>query len=78
MSKITSDPEILGGKPTVAGTRISVEHILGLLSNGMSVSEIVESYPVLTTENIREVLSYASQALKNDVIINLDVSKELR
>ena len=78
MSKIIADPEILGGKPTVAGTRISVAHILGLLSSGMSEPEIIDSYPVLTAEDIHEVLRYASQALENDVIINLDALKGTR
>jgi uncharacterized protein (DUF433 family) len=78
MSKIIADPEILGGKPTVAGTRISVAHILGLLSSGMSESQIIESYPVLTAKDIHEVLQYASQALANDVIINLDAPRESR
>lgn len=36
MNHITAHPDILGGKPIIAGTRISVEHILGLLANGMS------------------------------------------
>jgi uncharacterized protein (DUF433 family) len=78
MSKIIADPEILGGKPTVAGTRISVAHILGLLSSGMSESQIIESYPVLTAKDIHEVLQYASQPLANDVIINLDAPRESR
>ena len=75
MSKIIADPEILGGKPVVSGTRISVEHILGLLSSGMSEAEIVESYPLLTKEDVREVLRYASRSLKNDVIIEFDTSR---
>ena len=63
MSRIISNPEILGGKPVVAGTRISAEHILGLLSHEMSEAEIIESYPALTRDDIQEVLRYAAQAL---------------
>jgi hypothetical protein len=44
MRRIIADPEILGGKPVVEGTRLSVDHILGLLSHGMSHAEIVEAY----------------------------------
>jgi uncharacterized protein (DUF433 family) len=74
MSQIISNPEILGGKPIVAGTRLSVEHILGLLAHGMSDAEIIESYPALTKDDIREVLRYAAQALKNEVIIPIESS----
>ena len=75
MSRIISDPEILGGKPVVAGTRISVEHILGLLSHGMSETEIVESYLVLTPEDIREALCYAAASLKNEIVIAVESSR---
>jgi uncharacterized protein (DUF433 family) len=75
MSQIISNPEILGSKPIVAGTRLSVEHILGLLSHGMSNAEIIESYPVLTKDDIREVLRYAAQALKDEVITPIESSR---
>jgi uncharacterized protein (DUF433 family) len=75
MSRIISDPEILGGKPVVAGTRISVEHILGLLAHGMSEAEIAESYPLLTPEDIREALRYAAASLKNEVVIAIEASR---
>jgi uncharacterized protein (DUF433 family) len=50
--RIVVHPEILGGKPIVEGTRLSVEHILGLLAHGMSHGEIVESYPELTLDDV--------------------------
>ena len=60
MKRIVSDPGILGGKPVIEGTRLSVEHILGLLARNMSHREIVESYPVLTVEDVNGVLEYAA------------------
>ena len=75
MSRIISDPEILGGKPVVAGTRISVEHILGLLSHGMSETEIVASYLVLTPDDVREALRYAAASLENEVVIAIESSR---
>ena len=66
MKHIISDPSILGGKPVIEGTRLSVEHILGLLARNMSHREIVEAYPVLTVEDINGVLEYAAKALQND------------
>ena len=71
MRAIISDPEILGGKPVVDGTRLSVEHILGLLSNGMSPKKIIKSYPELTESDINEVIGYAARALNNDVFIEI-------
>ncbi|HKX00669.1 MAG TPA: DUF433 domain-containing protein [Bryobacteraceae bacterium] len=58
--RITADPEILAGKAVICGTRIAVELILELLAAGQSQSEIVASYPGLTTEDILVCLSYAS------------------
>lgn len=69
--KIVADVEILGGKPIIEGTRISVEHVLGLLANGMTNEEIIADYPDLTEESIRVVLGYAARALKNDIVIDI-------
>ena len=70
--KIVADPEILGGKPIVDGTRLSVAHILGLLGRGMSVDEMIEAYPILEREDILNVISYAAKALENDIYIEAD------
>lgn len=69
--RIVAHPEILGGKPIVEGTRLSVEHILGLLAHGMSHLEIVEAYPELTIEDVKAVIQYAVDALHNDVLIEV-------
>ena len=63
MRRIVANPEILGGKPIVEGTCLSVDHILGLLAHGMSHAEIVEAYPELTIEDVKAVLHYAAAAL---------------
>ena len=72
MRRIVANPEILGGKPIVEGTRLSVEHILGLLAHGMSQSEIVESYPELSINDVNVVVQYAADALRNDVLIEVE------
>jgi uncharacterized protein (DUF433 family) len=59
-NRIVADPEILGGKPVVRGTRLSVEFVLELLAAGQSEAEILESYPGLVREDILACLSYAS------------------
>ena len=70
MVRIIANPEILGGKPVIEGTRISVEHVLGLLANGMTNEEIIAEYPILSEESIRAVLGYAARALQNDIVVD--------
>ena len=71
MVRIVANPGSLGGKPIVEGTRLSVEHILGLLASGMSHAEIIADYPDLTEESIRAVLGYAAKALRNEIFIDV-------
>ena len=78
MRRIIADPEILGGKPIVEGTRLSVDHILGLLSHGMSHAEIVEAYPELTIADVNAILQYAARALHNDVLIEVKAAHEAK
>ena len=73
---IIADPEILGGKPIIEGTRLSVDHILGLLGHGMSHVAIVEAYPELTVEDVNAVIQYAAAALHNDVLIEVKTTHE--
>lgn len=56
MQWIVSDPEHLGGKPRIRGTRISVEFLLEALATGTPIPEIVEEYPSLTEEAIKGAL----------------------
>ena len=59
MQRIITDPEILGGKPVIAGTRISVELILTRLGEGRSVADIVAEYPHLTQDQVTAAIDYA-------------------
>ena len=70
---IVSNPAILGGKPCIKGTRISVEFILELVASGASRDDIIKAYPHLTAEDVEQVLRYAAEALKNDVIVTAEV-----
>lgn len=58
---IESNPDILGGKPVVKGTRIPVELILELVQAGCSVDEILKEYPHLERETLLEVLRFAKR-----------------
>ena len=71
---IASDPEILGGKPCVKDTRISVELILELFASGATHQDVLDTYPHLTTEGITEALRYAARFLKNENILVAEVA----
>jgi uncharacterized protein (DUF433 family) len=60
MATIISDPEIMMGKPVVAGTRITVELILEKLAAGETTSQILAAHPHLTHDGIRAAVSFAS------------------
>lgn len=70
MSKIIFNPKILGGKPIIKGTRISVDFILELLSSGMSIDEIIKEYTHLKREDILDALDYAAKTIKREEIIS--------
>ena len=66
--KITVDPSVLAGKPVIKGTRLSVEFIISLFSEGWGFEEVLKNYPQLTKEDIQAALHYASEVLKAEVI----------
>jgi len=65
---IISDPNIMMGKPVVAGTRITVELILEKLAAGETYEQLMEAHPRLTRDAIQAALAFAAEALKADVI----------
>ena len=69
LERITYDPNILGGKPIIKGTRISVQFILELLGGEMSMDEILTEYPHLQREDILTALDYAAKTIANEEII---------
>lgn len=73
MRRIVSHPGVLGGKPVVEGTRISVERILGLLAKGLTVEGLCEAYPILEPEDVRTALAWAQVALRNDVVVDISL-----
>ena len=62
-TRIVVDPKILLGKPVVKGTRLAVEFIVDLLSQGWTEAEILRNYPGLEPADIRACLRYASEVL---------------
>jgi uncharacterized protein (DUF433 family) len=57
--RITSDPDVLTGKPVINERRLSVEHILGLFETGWNEADILEGYPHLDSEDVRACSEYA-------------------
>ncbi|HEX9898798.1 MAG TPA: DUF433 domain-containing protein [Candidatus Methylomirabilis sp.] len=66
--RIVVDPNILVGKPVIKGTRLAVEFIVDLLAQGWSESQILDSYPGVSREDILACLKYASEILKSEKV----------
>lgn len=60
LERITVQPGVMGGKPTLRGMRVTVGTILGLLAAGNSIQEILQAYPYLKEADIRAALQYAA------------------
>ena len=60
LTRITLDPNVMGGKPCIRGMRVTVGTIVGLLAAGHSREAILEAYPYLEAADINEALSYAA------------------
>jgi uncharacterized protein (DUF433 family) len=73
-NRIVCNPNILGGKPCVKGTRISVEFVLELAASGAGRNDILAAYPQLTVEDIEEAMHYAARFLENEVLITTEVA----
>lgn len=72
-AKIVSDPKILGGKPVIAGTRISVELIMNFLGARMSMDDILKEYPELKKAEVLAAIEYVSRLIpKTKIDISLD------
>ncbi len=66
---ITSDPNIMLGKPVIAGTRITVDLVLRKLGAGESIDQLLESHPRLTREAILAALEFAADALGAETVV---------
>lgn len=67
--RITSDSDILLGKPVIKGTRISVELILGWLAKGWTFDTIIEAYPHISRDDILAALAFAAEMLHDEQYI---------
>ncbi len=65
--RITFDSNVMGGKACIRGMRVTVSLILNLVANGMSTDEIIEAYPYLERDDIRQALQYAAWLAEESV-----------
>ena len=69
--RINVDAAVVGGKPVIRGTRLSVDFVLGLLAAGWSVEDVLENYPHITNEDVRACFAYASEHLGTEKVYPL-------
>ena len=60
LTRITFNPEVMGGKPCIRGMRVTVGTIVGLIASGQTVEQVLADYPYLEREDILEALAYLS------------------
>ena len=60
LTRITIDPEVMGGKPCIRGLRVTAGTVVGLVASGYSTVEVLKLYPYLEEDDIREALAYAA------------------
>ena len=60
LSRITFDPQVMGGKPCIRNLRVTVGTVVGLVATGYSTAEILQAYPYLEEDDVRQALAYAA------------------
>ena len=73
LGRITVNPKVMVGKPTIRGLRITVEQILRALANGISTQDLLEDYPELEPEDIQAVLLYATELVSEEQVFSVAV-----
>lgn len=68
LSRITTNPNIFGGKPIIRGHRLAVEHVLSMLAAGDTPATIIEGYPWMEFDDIRACLAYAQRLVAHERI----------
>jgi len=71
LKRITVNPQVMVGKPTIRGLRITVEQILKALAGGVTVKELIEDYPELEPEDIQAALLYAAELVSEEQVFEV-------
>lgn len=71
LARIVQAPDLMGGKPCVRGTRVTVGTVVGLLASGHQAETVLEAYPYLTAADVEAALTYAAwRAEEVEVLLN--------
>jgi uncharacterized protein (DUF433 family) len=71
LERITTDPDVMTGKPVIQGTRLTVDYILNLMAHGATEEEILEEYHRLKREDIRACLLFGAKSLSDSSFMPL-------
>ena len=74
LSRITLNPKVMVGKPTIRGMRITVEQILRALAGGVTVNELLQDYPDLEQEDLRAVFAYVVKLVDEEQVFPVEIS----
>jgi uncharacterized protein (DUF433 family) len=69
--RLAATPDILGGKPCIKGTRLSVQFIMELVADGATAEQIAQAYPHITALDIQECMRYAAESLRHEMIADI-------
>lgn len=67
LDRITQNPNLLAGRATIRGLRISVAHVVNLVANGLTPAQVVEDLPDLEEEDVRQALVYAAALAEDEM-----------
>ncbi len=73
LNRITTNPDVMVGKPIIRGLRITVEQILKALARGISTHELLKDYPELELEDIQAVLLYAAGLVSEEQVFEVGI-----
>ena len=73
LDRITTNSDVMVGKPTIRGLRITVDQILKALAGGITTQELLEDYPELEPEDIQAVLLHASELVSEEQVFKLAI-----
>lgn len=60
LTRITMDPQVMGGKPCIRGMRVTVGTLVGLMASGKTIDEVLAAYPYIERQDVLEALTYAA------------------
>jgi len=74
LERITINPEVMVGKPSIRGLRITVEQILKALAGGVTVQDLLADYPELEPQDIQAVLLYAAELVSEEQVFEVGIN----